>query len=96
MQMKHGDKKAKAAKASSKASDKKSSRTLSTSKRKASPPLKKAAAKASKSAAGTAKPKAVEADRAVSDAGTFSNAVVAAAFKRAVKKFSNAFRRLTD
>lgn len=30
------------------------------------------------------------------DAGGFSNPVVAAAFKRAVKKYPNAFRKLTD
>lgn len=30
------------------------------------------------------------------DAGGFSNAAVAAAFKRALKKYPNAFRKLTD
>ena len=30
------------------------------------------------------------------DAGGFSNPVIAAAFKRAVKKYPNAFRKLTD
>ena len=28
--------------------------------------------------------------------GSFGNAIIAAAFKRAAKKYSNAFRRLTD
>jgi hypothetical protein len=35
-------------------------------------------------------------DRAGSDSGGFSNPLVAAAFKRAVKKYPNAFRKLSD
>ena len=95
--MKHGDKaKAKSAKAASKSSVK-TSKASSASKAgskagassKSSPQQKTPAAKSiSKPAGGNGKPKA--------DGSGFSNPVVAAAFKRAIKKFPTAFRRLTD
>ena len=100
--MKHGDKaKSKAAskasgkKASSKAgaaskSSAKSSKTVQSVKspRKAEKP-----AESSKSqAGGNGKPR----PRGTSDTPGFSNPVVANAFKRAIKKYPNAFRRLTD
>ena len=48
-------------------------------------------------AVAAAKPKAVVNNgRTGPEPGGFSNAAVAAAFKRAVKKYPNAFRRLTD
>lgn len=89
--MKHGHKaKGKA----SKTSGKKSS--------KASPASKsgKASLKThSQSSAGKIKPKSGNGTlrgRSSSDPFSFSNAAVGAAFKRAVKKYPNAFRRLTD
>ena len=78
--MKHGDK-AKSKKAS-KASGEKSSKAVASSK---------SAAKSSKSGE-NGRPRA----RLTPDAITFSNPLVANAFKRAIKKYPNAFRRLTD
>jgi hypothetical protein len=95
--MKHGDK-AKSKKAS-KASGKKSSKGGTASKVAAqgskgkkqqtvSSKIEKPAAKSGDNG----KPRA----RLTPDAITFSNPLVANAFKRAVKKYPNAFRRLTD
>jgi hypothetical protein len=112
MQMKHGDKaKAKAAKAS-KPSDKKSSTKAVSKSGKAETKGGKAAAKgkAGSEKAASSKKSGSEAVAALSgktggngrgrpaesDGGTFANPVVAAAFKRAVKKYPNSFRRLTD
>ncbi|MGZ8851648.1 MAG: hypothetical protein ACXW3E_15145 [Thermoanaerobaculia bacterium] len=100
--MKHGDKaKAKTAKAASKTSGKgskavaaktssKTGKSLSSSKQDHS----KAPAKTSivKPAGGNGKSKG----RGPADALGFTNPVVASAFKRAIKKFPTAFRRLTD
>lgn len=93
--MKHGDK---AKKKASKASGK-----------KASPPRSKAHPSGKISKARAPKAKKPEAGRPGKKSGdgkgkartgaegvSFSNPVVAAAFKRAVKKYPNAFRRLTD
>ena len=60
---------------------------------KASP--RPAPAKASASRSG-GRPKAGGNGRSGFDAVAFSNPAVAVAFKRAVKKYPNAFRRLTD
>lgn len=103
--MKHGDKaKAKAAKAS-KPSDKKSSakagekggkavaQSSRETKAKASPEKgsgKKAGAEARSA------PRAGNGRSPGDDAGVFNSPVIAAAFKRAVKKYANTFRRLTD
>jgi len=107
--MKHGDK-AKS-KAASKASGKKSSKTGASAKAgakvsKGSPIVVKgkkqqassksakqtsAASKVVVAAGGNGKPGRL----APANVG-FANATVAAAFKRAVKKYPNAFRRLTD
>jgi len=96
--MKHGDKaKAKSAKAASKSSVK-SSKAAGASKSgsKAGATLKGPSQKAppAKSVAppGNGKPKG----RVVPDESGFSNPVVGNAFKRAIKKFPTAFRRLTD
>jgi hypothetical protein len=94
--MKHGDKaKAKTAKAASKSSVK-SSKTSGASKSSfkaaASGKSSQQKAPAAKPPAGNGKPKG----RAVPDPSGFSNPAVAAAFKRAIKKFPTAFRRLTD
>jgi len=98
--MKHGDKTKR--KAASKASGKKSSKAkISAKSRKAGPVVKakkqstssKAQKQVSSSkAGGNGKPRA----RLTPDQLTFSNPIVAAAFKRAIKKYPNAFRRLTD
>jgi hypothetical protein len=100
--MKHGDKaKGKAGKASGKKSGKavaakgESARVVKGKKHEAV--AAKASGKAGKANAkvedpGNGKARA----RAGSDEVGFSNPVVAAAFKRAVKKYPNAFRRLTD
>lgn len=95
--MKHGDKaKAKSAKAASKSSVKSSKAAVaSKSSGKTGPALKSSqqktpAAQAVKPAAGNGK------GRSIADPSGFSNPVVASAFKRAIKKFPTAFRRLTD
>jgi hypothetical protein len=100
--MKHGDK-AKS-KAPSKASGKKISKA-STKSRKAGPAIKakkqtgsqakkQTPSSSSKSGppAGNGKPR----PRLTPGELTFSNPIVAAAFKRAVKRYANTFRRLTD
>lgn len=89
--MKHGHKaKGKA----SKASGKKSSKASAASK------SGKASLKAhTQSSSGKTRSKSGNGalrGRSSSDPFTFSNAAVGAAFKRAVKKYPNAFRRLTD
>ena len=101
--MKHGDKGK--SKAASKASGKKSSKAVATSKASGakSSPVKATAkqqvqAKAAKQttsskpapSGGNGKP-----GRTASSDG-FANPTVGAAFKRAVKKYPNTFRRLTD
>ncbi|MGZ5475211.1 MAG: hypothetical protein ACXW29_01870 [Thermoanaerobaculia bacterium] len=106
--MKHGDK-AKS-KAASKASGKKSSKASAKSSKaagakssKASHAVQKHQATSSK----TAKQSPAGKSHAAGDNGktrlrvspdelTFSNPIVSAAFKRAVKKYANAFRKLTD
>jgi hypothetical protein len=111
MQMKHGDKaKAKAAKAS-KPSDQKSSTKAVAKGGKAESKGRETAAKAKSGSekAGSSKKTGSEAVAASGkaggngrgraaepDAGTFANPLIAAAFKRAVKKYPNSFRRLTD
>jgi hypothetical protein len=94
--MKHGDKtKGKASKASGKKASQssKSSGKAASSKSKSVP--EKASAKTGAKAAG--KPKAGNGAGAARPAGDgFTNPVVGAAFKHAVKKYPNAFRKLTD
>jgi hypothetical protein len=105
--MKHGTK-AKS-KAASKASGKKSVKTSAHAKAaakvsKASPVVKgKKQQASSKSAKQTSTASKVVAAGGNGKPGRlapanvgFANAIVAAAFKRAVKKYANAFRRLTD
>jgi len=99
--MKHGDKaKAKTAKASRKASVKKVTKPASSAKSKAPKTVKRAAATgkaaAPKRAASPADKSKADNSHGVTTAIDFSNVAVAAAFKRAVKKYPNAFRRLTD
>lgn len=107
--MKHGDKaKAKSAKASSKSSGKKGSTEAGSkaggSKKdggaKAVPKGKGAAPQAVPQSAGKGVPAAGKGGSARGNpsppAGSFSNALIGNAFKRAVKKYPNAFRRLTD
>ena len=101
--MKHGDKeKGKASKATSKKAGKgsaagKSSKAVQVSKSKTSPAVKSGKAAAAKNEAahesggnGKTKP------RSGGDHGSFTNPVIAAAFKRAVKKYPNSFRKLSD
>ena len=89
--MKHGDKaKGKA----SKASGKKASKASASGKARA-------AETKGKQAAPKTVPKASATDgkgkvRPTGEGPHFSNPIVGAAFKRAIKKFPNAFRRLTD
>ena len=100
--MKHGDKeKGKASKASGKKS---SSKAGAPGKSKAVPraEAKKQAASAGKKAAAVkARPEETGGNgkarpRAGGDGGGFTNPLVAAAFKRAVKKYPNTFRKLSD
>ena len=98
--MKHGDKAKKSAK-SSKATSKKANRKVasaSKAKSKSSSPQKNPKAAAPK--ASSPKPPAggngKSSARNNSGVIGFSNPIVAAAFKRAVKKYPTAFRRLTD
>ena len=91
--MKHGDK-AKSKKAS-KASGKESRKAAGKSIAKSSKAQKQAASKKSDKSSkpgNNGKPRS----RLSPDSITFTNPVVANAFKRAVKKYPNAFRRLTD
>ena len=108
--MKHGDKGKN--KAASKASGKKSVKASAPAKSgakvsKASPVVVKGKkqqqqvpAKAAKQTAGSSKAAATSGNgkpvRLSPDNVGFANATVGAAFKRAVKKYPNAFRRLTD
>ena len=93
--MTHGDKaKAKSAKAASKASGK-SSKAVAAKTSSKSKTLKSSKAPAkisSKPAGGNGQSKG----RGPADVLGFTNPVVASAFKRAVKKYPNAFRKLTD
>lgn len=101
--MKHGDKKAKAAR---KAADQKSSKAPAQGKaskagkdvrkKEGSPAAKTQAPKKSGGTSKTEHAGSAAKARAAEGPVSFSNAVVGAAFKRAVKKYSNAFRRLTD
>lgn len=110
--MKHGDKaKAKAAKAS-KPSDKKSSAKAGSEKggkaleaTKTSREVKASTDKSGSKKAGAAEARSAPTAKAGGngrgraaggDAVSFGNPVIAAAFKRAVKKYANSFRRLTD
>ena len=93
--MKHGDK-AKS-KAASKASGKKSGKSSSKTSKVAQVAKGKATQTGSNqretsSASGNGKTRG----RPTPNAITFTNPVVAAAFKRAVRKYPNAFRRLSD
>ena len=90
--MKHGDKaKAKSAKAASKGSVKTSSKAASSKKSsKAGATLK-----SSKQKTPAAKPSGDNGRLKPGDV-RFTNPAVASAFKRAIKKFPTAFRRLTD
>ncbi len=90
--MKHGQK-AKGKTAKAKASGKKSS-SKSRTKSKASKKSSAATGKKSSPKAGPENGKGR--GRISTEAVSFSNPVVAAAFRRAVKKYPTAFRRLTD
>ena len=60
-------------------------------------PAKEAGGKGSSAKAGSARPpQGNGGTRPATGDGSFGNAIIAAAFKRAAKKYSNAFRRLTD
>ena len=98
--MKHGDKaksktasKASGKKSSSKASAKSSSKAPVVVKGKAQQTV---SSKTIKQAGGVASGNGKPARRLTPDDIRFSNPLVANAFKRAVKKYPNAFRRLTD
>ncbi len=90
--MKHGDKaKEKASKASGKKSDKASTASKSgKASLKAHTQVSPAKSISKKDGNGAAR------GRSTPDPSGFSNPAVGAAFKRAVKKYPNAFRRLTD
>jgi hypothetical protein len=102
--MKHGDKaKAKTAKAASKTSAKRGKASPPKAGSKAGTNLKSskhpdrskslpAKTSSSKPAGGNGQVR----NREVADSSGFSNPLVASAFKRALKKFFTAFRRLTD
>lgn len=92
--MKHGNK-AKGKTAQVKASGKKSS-SKTAAKSKAEGKSISAKAPAPKSSSAVAPNNGKNRGRVVIDGISFSNPVVANAFKRAVKKFPTAFRRLTD
>ncbi len=94
--MKHGDK-AKSKKAS-KASGKKSSKGGTKTKvaAKSSQAKKQAASSKAEKQTGKAGNNGKPRTRITPDSITFTNPIVANAFKRAVKKYPNAFRRLTD
>lgn len=90
--MKHGHKE-KGKKAKAKPSGKKSSPPAS----KSSPSVQaKKSAGAAAAPAGKSAADAKNRGRNATDGPSFNNPLVASAFKRAVKKFPNAFRRLTD
>ncbi len=90
--MKHGHKE-KGKKAQAKPSGKKSSPPASKSSQ--SVQTKKSAGAAA-APAGKSGADIKNRGRITADSPSFNNATVATAFKRAVKKFPNAFRRLTD
>ncbi|HEY8182572.1 MAG TPA: hypothetical protein VII32_10050 [Thermoanaerobaculia bacterium] len=90
--MKHGHKE-KGKKAKAKPSGKKSSPPASKSSQ--SVQTKKGAAAAT-APTGKGGADAKNRGRIAPDGAPFNNPLVASAFKRAVKKFPNAFRRLTD
>lgn len=100
--MKHGDKKAKSAKASvKKASPKgpaqKSGKAIEVKtggKKQSSTEAK--GGSSGKAGSAAARDSGIRPARASGDAGSFGNSALANAFKRAVKKYPNAFRRLTD
>ena len=95
--MKHGDKAKKSAKAKvsgKKASSKVAHKSKTSQTVKSGKAIPKAAAKKSSAAPGGGNGKSI-ARPAVPFTG-FSNPVVGAAFKRAIKKYAIAFRRLTD
>ena len=92
--MKHGHK-AKGKTAKAKASGKKSSSKTAT-KSKAAGKSISAKTPVPKSSGTSAPNNGKNRGRVVIDGISFSNPVVANAFKRAVKKFPTAFRRLTD
>ncbi len=97
--MKHGDKaKAKTAKSSSKASVKGSSprEKVKASKIVQSSKTSKAVEKERGAKTGPAPGAKTAGNGRPPGEGGFSNPAVAAAFRRAVKKYANAFRRLTD
>jgi hypothetical protein len=77
----------KAVQASTKAVEASTKAVQAPKKQQASPPKAVAAAKGSNGKL---------APRGASGEGGFSNPVIANAFKRAIKKFPNAFRKLTD
>ncbi len=92
--MKHGHKE-KGKKAQAKPSGKKSGPPASKSSQ--SVQTKKDAGAAAAAPAGKSSADIKNRGRSTSDGGpSLNNPVVASAFKRAVKKFPNAFRRLTD
>ena len=99
--MKHGDKeKGKASKAAGKKSSKaaagskgsKAAPVAKSQKQQAGPAAKSAAKAPAEQAGGNGKAR----PRPGGDVGGFTNPVVAAAFKRAVKKYPNTFRKLSD
>lgn len=99
--MKHGDKtKGKASKASSKKagqSGKATGKVAASSKSKTVPEKVSAKTGAKTSAKGDGRPKAGNGAGGTRPGGDgFSNPIVGAAFKHAVKKYPNAFRKLTD
>ncbi|MDQ6799663.1 MAG: hypothetical protein M3041_02375 [Acidobacteriota bacterium] len=91
--MKHGHKE-KGKKAPAKPSGKKISPPASKSSQ--SVQAKKRGGAAPAAAVGKGAPDGKNRGRSAPDSPSFNNAIVATAFKRAVKKFPNAFRRLTD
>jgi hypothetical protein len=103
--MKHGDKKQKTAKASRKASAKKSAGKVAAHSGKGSgkgrgKPVQgktKAGSAAKPAKGGKSVPSRGDAARSGgADAVAFSNPVVASAFKRAIKRYPVAFKRLAD
>jgi len=89
--MKHGDKEKRKA---SKAAGKKSSEAAHKASQKVATKSQKqtAGAKSAGKAAGNGKAQ----PRSGGDGGGFTNPLVASAFKRAVKKYPNTFKRLSD
>ena len=99
--MKHGDKaKGKAVKASGKKSGKSSSKVAQgvKAKKQSSAPVKASSKSASKASVAKVESSSNGKTRpgAGSDGVGFTNPLIASAFKRAVKKYPNAFRKLTD